>query len=131
LVVNNNNKSNNNNHQQTDEKQETKQQSPRGRLGLSMVVRERNVVSVQVRPNRPQLLYSRTYVGMQPGRCLEYNIDQDTSLLTRDQTFKDFLERPYTIIPQGEKKYLLIVPKWTGFKAGWLSHKLKHIRSSE
>jgi DNA excision repair protein ERCC-3 len=85
-----------------------------------MLLRERNVVSVKARADRPQFLYSRVYVGMQPGKCLEYNIDKDTSLLTRDETFKDFMERPYAIIPQGEKKYLLIVPKWTGFKAGWL-----------
>jgi superfamily II DNA or RNA helicase len=85
-----------------------------------MLIRERNVISVKARADRPQFLYSRVYVGMHPGKCLEYNIDKDTSLLTRDETFKDFMERPYAIIPHGEKKYLLIVPKWTGFKAGWL-----------
>lgn len=85
-----------------------------------MFVRERNVVSVKARADRPQFLYSRVYVGMQTGKCLEYNIDKDTSLLTRNETFKDFMGRPYAVIPQGEKKYLLIVPKWTGFRAGWL-----------
>ena len=73
-----------------------------------MLVSERNVVS------------SLVYVGMHPGKCLEYNIDKDTSLLTRDEIFKDFMERPYAIIPLREKKYLLIVPKWTGFRVDWL-----------
>ena len=85
-----------------------------------MFIRERNIASVKARADRSQFLYSRVYVGIHPGKCLEYNIDKDTSLLTRDETFKDFMERPYAIIPQAEKKYLLIVPKWTGFKAGWL-----------
>jgi superfamily II DNA or RNA helicase len=85
-----------------------------------MFIRERNITSVKARADRPHFLYSRVYVGMQAGKCLEYNINKDTSLLTRDETFKDFMERPYAAIPQGEKKYLLIVPKWTGFKAGWL-----------
>ena len=65
---------------------------------------------------------------MQAGKCLEYNVDNDTSLLTRDERFKEFIDRPYAVIPQGEegrgeekkKSYLLISPKWTGFRAGWL-----------
>jgi DNA excision repair protein ERCC-3 len=85
-----------------------------------MLVRERNVVSVKARADRPQFVYNRVYVGMHTGKCLEYQIDKNTSLLTRDEIFREFMERPYAIIPHGEKKYLLVVPKWTGFKAGWL-----------
>lgn len=58
---------------------------------------------------------------MHPGKCLEYNLSDDTSLLTRDEHFQEFMDRPYTVIPQGgrkeEKSYILVSPKWTGFKA--------------
>ena len=83
-------------------------------------VRERNVVQVKAKRNHPQFVYSRVYVNMQVGKCQEYNIDNNTSLLTRDKRFKEFMDRPYAIIPQGDKSYLLISPKWTGFRAGWL-----------
>ena len=93
-------------------------------------VRERNVVSVKAKKNQPQFIYNRVYISMNPGKCLEYNLDSDTSLLTRDERFKEFMDRPYVVIPQqgeeggeGEEKkksYLLISPKWTGFRAGWL-----------
>jgi DNA excision repair protein ERCC-3 len=91
-------------------------------------VRERNIVSVKAKKDHPQFIYNRVYVSMQAGNCLEYNVDNDTSLLTRDERFKEFIDRPYAVIPQGEegegeekkKSYLLISPKWTGFRAGWL-----------
>ena len=92
-------------------------------------VRERNVVSVKAKKDHPQFIYNRVYVNMQAGKCLEYNVDNDTSLLTRDERFKEFIDRPYAVIPQGKvgggeeeekKSYLLISPKWTGFRAGWL-----------
>jgi DNA excision repair protein ERCC-3 len=88
-------------------------------------VRERNIVSVKAKKDYPQFIYKRVYVSMQAGTCLEYNVDNDTSLLTRDERFKEFMDRPYAVIPKeegGEKKknYLLISPKWTGFRAGWL-----------
>jgi hypothetical protein len=89
-------------------------------------VRERNVVSVKAKKNQPQFVYNRVYVGIQAGKCQEYIIDGNTSLLTRDEHFKEFMDRPYAVIPQGNHKeeegkaYLLISPKWTGFRAGWL-----------
>jgi DNA excision repair protein ERCC-3 len=98
--------------------------SPHGEIR----VRERNIVSVKAKKDHPQFIYNRVYVSMQAGKCLEYNVDNDTSLLTRDERFKEFIDRPYAVIPQGEegggeekkKRYLLISPKWTGFRAGWL-----------
>jgi DNA excision repair protein ERCC-3 len=100
--------------------------SPHGEIR----VRERNIVSVKAKKHHPQFIYNRVYVSMQTGKCLEYNVDNDTSLLTRDERFKEFIDRPYAVIPQGEgeggggeekkKSYLLISPKWTGFRAGWL-----------
>ncbi|MDP9287867.1 MAG: DEAD/DEAH box helicase family protein [Thermoproteota archaeon] len=88
-------------------------------------IKERNIVSVQAKKTHPQFIYNRAYIGMQPGKCLEYNLSDDTSLLTRDERFQEFMDRPYAVIPQGnhkkeEKAYLLISPKWTGFRAGWL-----------
>ena len=94
-------------------------------------VRERNIVSVNAKKDHPQFIYNRVYVNMDSGKCLEYNVDNDTSLLTRDKLFKEFMDRPYAVIPQGKegveggeeeekKSYLLISPKWTGFRAGWL-----------
>jgi DNA excision repair protein ERCC-3 len=86
--------------------------------------KERNIVAVRAKKSQPQFMYNRTYVKMQPGKCLEYNLNDDTSLLTRDELFQDFMERPYAVIPtttkREEKAYLLISPKWTGFRAGWL-----------
>ncbi len=91
--------------------------------------KERNIVAVKAKKNHPQFTYNRTYVNMQPGKCLEYNLNDDTSLLTRDERFQDFMDRPYAVIPTttkreakggGEKSYLLISPKWTDFRAGWL-----------
>ncbi len=89
-------------------------------------VKERNVVSIKAKKNQPQFVYNRAYVGIQAGKCQEYIIDGNTSLLTRDERFKEFMDRPYAVIPQGNykeeegKAYLLISPKWTGFRAGWL-----------
>ena len=90
-------------------------------------IKERNVVSVRAKKDQPQFIYNRVYVGMRPGKCHEYNLGNDTSLLTRDERFQEFMDRPYAVIPQGVgkridegKAYLLISPKWTGFKAGWL-----------
>jgi DNA excision repair protein ERCC-3 len=91
--------------------------------------KERNIVAVKAKKNQPQFTYNRTYVNMQPGKCLEYNLNDDTSLLTRDERFRDFMDRPYAVIPTtkreergagGEKSYLLVSPKWTSFRAGWL-----------
>lgn len=85
-----------------------------------MVIRKRNVASIKGVADHPQFSYNSVYVGMKEGPCIEYSIDNDTSLLTRDDRFKEFMDRPYAVIPQGEKNYLLVSPKWTGFKAGWL-----------
>jgi hypothetical protein len=88
--------------------------------------KERNIVAVKAKMNQPQFIYNRTYVNMQPGKCVEYNLNDDTSLLTRDDRFLDFMDRPYAVIPttanhKGDQRaYLLISPKWTGFRAGWL-----------
>jgi hypothetical protein len=67
-------------------------------------VRERNVVSVKAKKNQPQFVYNRAYVGIQAGKCQEYIIDGNTSLLTRDERFKEFMDRPYAVIPQGNHK---------------------------
>ena len=89
-------------------------------------IKERNIVSVKAKKDQPQFIYNRVYISMRPGECLEYNLSDDTSLLTRDERFRDFMEKPYTVIPrdtkgeEGGKAYLLISPKWTGFRAGWL-----------
>ncbi|MGB7956070.1 MAG: DEAD/DEAH box helicase family protein [Candidatus Nitrosopolaris sp.] len=88
-------------------------------------IKERNIVSVKAKKNRPQFIYNRVYLRMQPGKCLEYNLSTDTSLLTRDERFQEFMDRPYAVIPQGNHKgegkaYLLLSPKWTDFRAGWL-----------
>jgi hypothetical protein len=60
---------------------------------------------------------------MRPGKCFEYNLGDDTSLLTRDERFQEFMVRSYAVIPRDHKEaraYQLISPKWTGFRAGWL-----------
>jgi hypothetical protein len=67
-------------------------------------VRERNVVSIKAKKNQPQFVYNRAYVGIQAGKCQEYIIDGNTSLLTRDERFKEFMDRPYAVIPQGNHK---------------------------
>jgi hypothetical protein len=66
-------------------------------------VRERNIVSVNAKKDHPQFIYNRVYVNMDSGKCLEYNVDNDTSLLTRDKLFKEFMDRPYAVIPQGKE----------------------------
>jgi hypothetical protein len=78
---------------------------------------------VKAKKDQPQFVYNRVYVSMRHGRCLEYNLGDDTSLLTRDERFQKFMVRPYAVIPRDHKEakaYQLISPKWTGFKAGWL-----------
>lgn len=106
------------------EEKKTQKQSPSSSRHGQIRVRERNVVSIKAKKNHPQFVYNRAYVGIQAGKCQEYIIDGNTSLLTRDERFKEFMDRPYAVIPQGnykeEKAYLLISPKWTGFRAGWL-----------
>ena len=78
--------------------------------------KERNIVAVKAKMNQPQFIYNRTYVNMQPGKCVEYNLNDDTSLLTRDERFQDFMDRPYAVIPttanhKGDQRaYLLISP---------------------
>jgi hypothetical protein len=87
-------------------------------------VRERNIVSVKAKKDQPQFTYNRVYVSMRHGKCLEFNLGNDTSLLTRDERFQEFMVRPYAVIPRDRKEedraYQLISPKWTGFRAGWL-----------
>lgn len=100
-----------------------KSKTTRGPLSQGTTrIKERNIVSVKAKKNQPQFIYNRVYVIMQPGKCLEYNLSENTSLLTRDERFQEFMDRPYAVIPQGDegKAYLLISPKWTGFRAGWL-----------
>lgn len=81
-------------------------------------VKQRNIVSVKAKKGQPQFIYNRVYVSMQPGKCLEYNLNKDTSLLTRNERFQEFMDRPYVVIPQGsgnegENGYMLISPKCT------------------
>lgn len=90
-------------------------------------LKERNIVSVKAKKDQPKFIYNRVYVSMRHGNCVEYNLSDDTSLLTRDGRFEEFMERPYAVIPRGDRKieearkaYHLISPKWTGFRAGWL-----------
>jgi hypothetical protein len=112
--------------EENEEKKKKEKQLPSSSSGHGQIrVRERNVVSVKAKKNYPQFVYNRAYVGIQAGKCQEYIIDGNTSLLTRDERFKEFMDRPYAVIPQGNHKeegkaYLLISPKWTGFRAGWL-----------
>ncbi|AFU58889.1 putative type III restriction protein Res [Candidatus Nitrososphaera gargensis Ga9.2] len=85
------------------------------------VVKQRNVAEVKARADRPHFVYNRVYVGLAKGPCEEYSIDRDTSVLTRDSTVADFMKKPYALIPQAEgNTYLLVVPKWIDYKAGWL-----------
>lgn len=85
------------------------------------VVKQRNVVGVKAWADRPHFVYNRVYVGLAKGPCEEYSIDSDTSVLTRDSTVADFMKKPYALIPQAEgNTYLLVVPKWIDYKAGWL-----------
>jgi hypothetical protein len=87
-------------------------------------VKERNIVSVKAKKDQPQFIYNRVYVSMQRGKCLEYNLGDDTSLLTRDERFQEFMVRPYAVIPINHKEestYQLISPKWTGFRMVGLS----------
>jgi hypothetical protein len=99
------------------EEKKTQKQSSSSSHG-QIRVRDRNVVSVKAKKNHPQFVYNRVYVGIQAGKCQEYIIDGNTSLLTRDERFKEFMDRPYAVIPQGNheeeegKAYLLISPKW-------------------
>ncbi len=85
------------------------------------MVKQRNVAEVKARADRPHFVYNRVYVGLAKGPCEEYSIDRDTSVLTRDSTVADFMKKPYALIPQAEgNTYLLVVPKWIDYKAGWL-----------
>lgn len=93
------------------------------RHGGQTVVKPRNVVEVKARADRPHFVYNRVYVGLAKGPCEEYSIDRDTSVLTRDSTVADFMKKPYALIPQAEgnnNTYLLVVPKWIDYRAGWL-----------
>jgi hypothetical protein len=86
------------------EKKKEKQQSPSSLPRGQIRVRERNVVSVKAKKYQPQFIYNRVYVGIQAGKCQEYSIDGNTSLLTRDERFQEFMDRPYAVISQGNHK---------------------------
>ena len=86
------------------EEKKTQKQSPSSSRHGQIRVRERNVVSIKAKKNHPQFVYNRAYVGIQAGKCQEYIIDGNTSLLTRDERFKEFMDRPYAVIPQGNYK---------------------------
>jgi len=86
------------------EEMKTQKQLPSSSSHGQIRVRERNVVSVKAKKNHPQFVYNRVYVGIQAGKCQEYIIDSNTSLLTRDEHFKEFMDRPYAVIPQGNHK---------------------------
>jgi hypothetical protein len=68
-------------------------------------VRERNIVSVKAKKDQPQFTYNRVYVSMRHGKCLEYNLGDDISLITRDERFQEFMVRPYAVIPRDHKEY--------------------------
>jgi len=82
-----------------------------------MKVIERNVVEVRPKPGKPYS-YRRVYTDLKPGPVTEYSYG-DTSVFTRDGAFKDFADKPYIVIQQKDHA-LLVTPKWTGIRAGWL-----------
>jgi hypothetical protein len=53
-----------------------------------------NIVLVKAKNDQSQFTYNRVYVSMRHGKYLEYNLGDDTSLLTRDERFQEFLVRP-------------------------------------
>lgn len=82
-----------------------------------MRVVDRRVEEVRPKPNKPYA-YRRVYTSLEPGGVKEYFYGE-TSIFSRDEAFKRFAEKPYVVI-QEKDHALLITPKWTGIRAGWL-----------
>ena len=81
--------------------EKAKKQSP---YGGQVKIKERNIVSVRAKKNQPQFIYNRVYISMHPGKCLEYNLSDDTSLLQEINVFRSLWIDRYAVIPQGGRK---------------------------
>ena len=64
-------------------------------------------------------LYSKVRTPLKPGEYTEYYYPPDTCILSRDDSWKCFAEKPYLVIPS-EGHYLLVVPSWVPVRAGFL-----------
>jgi len=69
---------------------------------------------------RGKYRYRDVYTLLPVGSYKEYNYG-DISVYTKgdDESFNAFMEKPYIVIQQNAQS-LLITPKWTGIRAGWL-----------